>query len=333
MEKKFALSVDGGGIRTLLAARFVLQLQAKLREWTGRPDLKLSEFFSCAAGGSTGAIVALAVSADQDIDTIVNFFSNFSAILLDPTSSGFSFTGIIKGLLSYGFRDFSQRMNIALDAALKPRWEGQGLEAALIPIFKDATMASTACRALVPVYEIESRQPTIFTSDDQTRIIDVVAAAFSAPLIFPPRKILRGAEYKHYSDGGLFANNPSMSLVSHMLRQGQIDSLQNLFVSSIGTLLTPAQGRDNHGDSHSLLKFGDMVDGLSSASTLIVDRQTKDMLGDANYVRVSFPLGDEIPFDRADEATIQDLITAEIPDHIWNDLHARLRAFAPDKFP
>jgi predicted acylesterase/phospholipase RssA len=224
-------------------------------------------------------------------------------------------------------------MNIALDAALKPRWEGHGLEAALIPIFKDATMASTTCGAVVPVYEIESRQPTIFTSDDQTRIIDVLAAAFSAPLIFPPRKILHGAEYKHYSDGGLFANNPTVSLVSHMLRHGQVDSLQNLFVISVGTLFTSAQGRDNHGDSHSLLKYGDMVDGVSSASTLIVDRQAKDLLGDGNYLRVSFPLGEEIPFDRADEATIQDMMTAEVPQHIWDDLHARLSAFAPDKFP
>jgi 1-aminocyclopropane-1-carboxylate deaminase/D-cysteine desulfhydrase-like pyridoxal-dependent ACC family enzyme len=54
----------------LLAARFVLQLQAKMREWSGSADLKLSEFFSCVSGGSTGAVVAVAVAADQDMDTI-----------------------------------------------------------------------------------------------------------------------------------------------------------------------------------------------------------------------------------------------------------------------
>src|SRR5690606_26960734 len=52
------LSIDGGGIRGLIAARILVTLEAKLQARTGNPDTKLADYFDLIAGTSTGGILA-----------------------------------------------------------------------------------------------------------------------------------------------------------------------------------------------------------------------------------------------------------------------------------
>jgi uncharacterized protein len=53
------LSIDGGGIRGIVPACVLIQLETELREATGDDDLKIGECFDLIAGTSTGGILAL----------------------------------------------------------------------------------------------------------------------------------------------------------------------------------------------------------------------------------------------------------------------------------
>ena len=52
---KRLLSVDGGGIRVLIAVEFLSRLETLLRQATGRDNLVLADFFDYVAGTSAGS--------------------------------------------------------------------------------------------------------------------------------------------------------------------------------------------------------------------------------------------------------------------------------------
>jgi len=61
MDKKFKiLSIDGGGIRGLIPAKVLAELEAELQK--EEPDKKLYEHFDLICGTSTGAILAIGIS-------------------------------------------------------------------------------------------------------------------------------------------------------------------------------------------------------------------------------------------------------------------------------
>ena len=59
MSKYFRiLSIDGGGIRGLLPAIIIAELEKRLRQATGKADSYISDYFDMIAGTSTGGILA-----------------------------------------------------------------------------------------------------------------------------------------------------------------------------------------------------------------------------------------------------------------------------------
>src|SRR3954471_11931268 len=61
------LSVDGGGLRGLVPARLLLELEERLETLTGekRP---LSDYFHLFAGTSTGGLISLGLTASDPAD-------------------------------------------------------------------------------------------------------------------------------------------------------------------------------------------------------------------------------------------------------------------------
>ncbi len=71
---KKLLSIDGGGIRGLVAVEFVARIEALLREHFRRPSLVLSQYFDYIGGTSTGAIVGGLISLGYSADEIRRFY-------------------------------------------------------------------------------------------------------------------------------------------------------------------------------------------------------------------------------------------------------------------
>ncbi len=73
-DQKRMLSCDGGGILGVISLGALRQIETQLREITGEPDLRLSQFFDYFAGTSTGAIIAAGLAIGMDVDRIESIY-------------------------------------------------------------------------------------------------------------------------------------------------------------------------------------------------------------------------------------------------------------------
>jgi len=75
-EPRRILSIDGGGIRCMIAVEILLSLEEKIREVTNDPTRKLCDQFDMIAGTSGGAIVASAVAMGTPMEEVRDFVLN-----------------------------------------------------------------------------------------------------------------------------------------------------------------------------------------------------------------------------------------------------------------
>lgn len=69
------LTIDGGGIRGMMAIGILEELELHLKEKLGeRGDFRLSDYFDYFAGTSTGAIIAACLSWGMSIQEVYNFY-------------------------------------------------------------------------------------------------------------------------------------------------------------------------------------------------------------------------------------------------------------------
>lgn len=196
------LSIDGGGIRGLIAAMVLAELEQR----TGRP---ISESFDLIAGTSTGGILALGLTVPDVAGT-------------GPRYSAEDLVGLYIEEGPRIFRRSLWRKVTALDNILEEKYPSGPIEDVLQRYFGDARLKDALTPVLVPCYEIERRQPFFFKShraveddDFDYAMWDVARATSAAPTYFEPHRIEvpGGASPGYWSlvDGGVFANNPAMS--------------------------------------------------------------------------------------------------------------------------
>ena len=179
---KRVLALDGGGIRGLVPAVFLRELE----QATGKPA---STLFDLVAGTSTGGIIALGIGLGFDGEDLVRLYRNRGETIFSRRTLGLIF-GVI-------------------DQLRGPKYLADGLEQVLQETFGNALLGQSALPTLVTSYSVQEHTLRLFRSWDQdgkTFPMRAVARATSAaPTYFPPAVI--GA--KTYLDGGMEANNPA----------------------------------------------------------------------------------------------------------------------------
>ena len=83
---KKLLSIDGGGIRGLIALEFLARIEALLREKLGRGDLVLADYFDYVGGTTTGAIIATFISLGFPTQTILEFYRTGAHTMFEPSN-------------------------------------------------------------------------------------------------------------------------------------------------------------------------------------------------------------------------------------------------------
>src|SRR5665647_800130 len=73
------LSIDGGGIRGVIPAKVLAELEQKLQE--KEPGKKLYQYFDLICGTSTGAILAIAIALGIPAKDIVKFYTKNAKII------------------------------------------------------------------------------------------------------------------------------------------------------------------------------------------------------------------------------------------------------------
>lgn len=205
------LSIDGGGIRGLIPLHFLYVIE----NLTGK---RIPDLFNLVGGTSTGAIVACGLSLKASNNGGNGPASNLYA---------YSASDIIEAYQAKAQTIFSGNGWSWFES----RYSSAGIEATFQEWFGNGDLSACAVPLVIPTYDIHSFQPVFFKSryfiDPQSthhhlvkslKIKDILRATTAAPTYFPafewqPRE---GRSLK-LIDGGLFNNNPGISVLMEML--------------------------------------------------------------------------------------------------------------------
>jgi patatin-like phospholipase/acyl hydrolase len=289
------LSFDGGGIRGVLSAVLLDQL---LTEY---PPLLVDRpgTVTMFAGTSTGGILALGLAAGLSPAQIRDLYVLNGKLIFDSSWT----------------RDL-----VELGGLTGSKYDNANLKQILQETFGGLKLADLKPRVLIPSYSLDNQapdpsnrtwKPKFFhnfpgvDTDGESLVVDVALSTSAAPTYFPSHVI--------YVDGGVIANNPSMSAVAQALDTrnppAEHAALNEIKLLSIGTGAS-LQYIDTKGED---LDWGDaqwikpILNVMMDGSVGVADFECQQLLGN-RYCRLEpiFPAGKSFPLD--DVSKIVDLM-------------------------
>lgn len=239
MFKYKLLSIDGGGIRGIIPAII-------LKEIEKRTQKRIWELFDLIAGTSTGGFLAM-------ILTIPN--PN------NPNTARYSMEEIINMYREDGKNIFHEPFLESLtevDDLLRPKYSSEGRQKVAEKYFKDTPLKDALTNVFITSYDIELRIPVFFINNPRFqrhtgtsfrklctdyKMIEAAMATSAAPTFFKPYKLtMRGcddADYYALVDGAMFANNPTaLAIVEAIIYSQNYNKeigLKDILVTSLGT--------------------------------------------------------------------------------------------------
>src|ERR1041385_5072622 len=274
------LSIDGGGIRGIFAARFLQRCE----ECWGK---KLHEIFDLVVGTSTGGIIALAAAYAKQMSNIVKLYAdNASKIFHQPAPLS------PRKLLLFQSKYDNTNLIMLLKREFGP----------------EVHFDVPSCHVRIYSFDLETGESKIFRTggaynngvDKDFRVWEVAAATSAAPIYFPSFSMKPGL----FVDGGVWANNPSLCAVTEALILQQ--RLEDIGLLSVGTGDTSF--RDSKKRSGILSWKLDLVDLVFQSQTDGVQQLAKKLEQKRHlncYKRVSKAL-------KPDESALDAIDTVEI---------------------
>ena len=303
------LSIDGGGIRGLLPAIVLAEVEKR----TGK---RISELFDVVAGTSTGGILALALTVQQDgrpkysAAELIDLYKDNGQEMFSKSEPWRTLDALVDRVpLSQEIGNaLGLPRNADLHDLVRPKYPPDGRKAVLRRYFGDARVADALTRVFVTSYDTDQRVPVFFDSagdDDEVffdrirdaSVVDAAMATSAAPTYFPPYPI-KARRPLCLVDGGVFANDP-VALAYAFTRPKLTD---DQVIVSIGTgSMTHSYGYEeirNWGAVRwATPVLYTMMDGQSEAAALIMKR----MLPDDRFFRWQALLSDAgVPQDMDD---------------------------------
>jgi len=291
------LSLDGGGIRGIIPAMLLAELERR----SGRATCDL---FDLIAGTSTGGLIALALTCPGSDGR--------------PRYAARELVGIYEREGPVIFARSLWRRIVTLCHLLGPQYSARGTEQVLARYLGDTRLKDALRDVLVPSYDIERHAPFFFKSRAARArphydfaLRDIARATTAAPTYFPPARLTApGESGKYYAliDGGVAAANPALCAFAEAKR---FDPEADVLLVSIGTgeLTEPVPyARAQHwgliGWARPVLRI--VLDGPNEA----VDYQLKQLLPDARhgprrYYRFQAPLTE--PEDAIDNTSPENI--------------------------
>jgi patatin-like phospholipase/acyl hydrolase len=299
------LSIDGGGIRGLIPATVLTELENR----TGK---RVAELFDMIAGTSTGGILALGLAKPSAADESRPEFEASDLAALYKTEGGRIFA-----------RSPWHHIH-ALDNLFDERYDAAGIESVLEQYFDDVPLSKAVTEVLVTSYELQTRQPWFFArhkarenADSDFPMRFVARATSAAPTYFQPEAVPKTSPTQSLVDGGVYANNPAMCawVEAKKLHPGP----EEVLVVSLGTgqhtRPIPYNDAKGWGLAHWAKPILDVVfDGVSDT----IDHQMtvlcqESETGDPRYYRFQTEL--DIGSDDMDNVTKTNLTALERKAH------------------
>ena len=255
--KRYILSIDGGGIRTIASIVFLKELEARL----GVPIAEKFDFF---IGTSAGAISCLGLSVNKmPAADLMNIWSKENLVKTMTNSSWETNLGIMQ---------------------INPKYTNEGKREVLKEFFSNKKLGEAYKPVAVTSYDIEKRLPVLLTSynDPEVSVVDAGDATSAAPVYYPTAQV--GDRF--LIDGGIVANHPAL--------HGYVEAKKlypdnELVVLSVGTGLNKRSLKGEDSKKWGLIGwmrhdlFGLMVESS-------MDHELAEELIGEDYLRINSPL-------------------------------------------
>lgn len=245
------MSIDGGGIRGVIPAKILANLEAEAMARHGE-DARLCDYFDLIAGTSTGGIIAIGLALGLKVSDILSLYTSRGEEIFPESRR----------------RKIVKFLNVLRN---KPFYSREPLEDLLKDTYGKNPDGETprrldACktRLLIPAYSMQSHCIRVFKTphhpefdrDYQIPAYQVALSTSAAPVYFAPysfnlencnsRKNIR---YDKMIDGGLVANNPAFMAI--MEARSKLDiPLSEISLLSLGTGFYHQDIPDNEGRIH-----------------------------------------------------------------------------------
>lgn len=319
------LAIDGGGVRGLLPARVLMELEAI----SGRP---LHSLFDVIAGTSVGGILALGYIAPGRTGNGVSAATVFDDLrqwlpdIFPPLQSVASLDGL---------RDVQERHALSqlVGAALLPhhfgnaRYSAVALEEHVTGAFGDARLSEALADVVIPAYDMHRGEPVVFRSRDarahatvrgNPRLTEVARATSAAPTYLPPLRLLDEPDEAVLIDGGVVANNPAAIAYLDAVDSARSDAgaEPDVVLLSVGTG-RPSAAEPSYQEiftrnwaSLGVGLLGVVLSGVGEMAHQLVDRMVSGKPTPSQYLRVqpTLPPNVSVHIDDATHANLDALV-------------------------
>ena len=205
------LSIDGGGIRGVLALEILGRLEQELADAQGiaRDEFRLSDFFDYVAGTSTGAVIAACVSRGMSVAQMMDFYLDAGPIMFDRRLRK-RFVAMIKSGAQYDAKPLEGRLKQLFGE--NTNLEPGNLKCHLLAVTRNQTTDSPWPISSNP--DAKYNRPEYADSNLKIPLWQLVRASAAAPFVFQSQRITveEGKEFR-FLDGGITPyNNPAWLL-------------------------------------------------------------------------------------------------------------------------
>jgi hypothetical protein len=258
LKKKYILSLDGGGVRTIATITFLQKLEVALA-------VPLAEKFDYFIGTSAGAISCLGLAINKmSAEELMEIWSKKNLEKIMTNSSWETHLGIMQ---------------------MKPKYTNEGKRSVLAEFFEPKKIGDAFKPVAATSYDIEKRTPVLLTSynDPELSAVDIGDATSAAPVYYPTAEV--GDRF--LIDGGIVANHP---VLHGFVEAKKLFPNNELVVLSVGTGLNKRSLKGKDSTKWGLIGwvmhdlFGLMVESS-------MDHELAEELIGKNYLRINSPLG------------------------------------------
>lgn len=257
------LALDGGGIKGLFSAAFLVKLEEDL-------SIKITEHFDLIVGTSTGGIIALGLGLGLSPKELVGFYFKKGPKIFQKTPLWTT----LRNLLFAKYSENTIQDVFREDSCFGEKLLGESKKRLVIPSYNIDTN---------DVYVFKTAHHERFKRDYKIPAWKIARATSAAPTFFP---ISKNVDSIRLIDGGVWANNPAMVGLFEAIAVLEIP-LEEVRIFSVGTTEELKQS------PRILDKFGGWpfwantaVELIMQAQSVSISAQLKLLLKD-NFFRVN----------------------------------------------
>ena len=311
-KRKFILSFDGGGNKTLVEVIVLSRIEKILKEFD--PNASLQSAFDLFAGTSAGGLNAMMLAG-------VN---------------GCAWTDLKKISILKASTIFTPNKKLFY-RVMSSKYANSGITKVLEETFGAMTLDQTAHPFLVMAFDTISLKPVMISNMNDFKYLSFVQAGLAttaAPVYFSPQKITHNDTEYNLVDGGIVANNPSM--YAYKLARSIFPDADEYHVLSLGSYKNP-EHFDNTDGSFSWIDvtkgYGLPIQKVYHVAGEETASEIMSAIKDVEYLRIENGHGQFKDNFKVDSTSEHDTIRLmEIGEKIADEYESRIREFLKTRF-